>query len=104
MCSCDEHHSVHPGELNGARVDVLWKPSPKAPMNTTSKVQSQVAIPQSTSKTGINDVYLSLAIVTIPVVLIVSILLRRRHKAVKQRRQVETLERMWKLPHHEKTP
>jgi hypothetical protein len=72
-------------------------------MQTFSQVQPQIASTTPLSRNGISDGFIVLFLLAIPVTLIVGEILCRRHQFVQQKRQIETLERIWKLNCPDKT-
>ncbi len=71
-------------------------------MQTFSHIQPQIAVSHPISKSGISDGLIIPFLLALPVVLVVSEILCRRHCATKRQQQIETLERIWKLNYQKK--
>jgi hypothetical protein len=80
---------------------------PLTPANSSDQIVTQPAPPESAahSYSQLNnvDVFLSVIVIALPLLVILGVVGHKRHRASRLRQRVELLERLWKL-NYRKSP
>jgi len=71
--------------------------------NPSQPPQSAIAPSPSLTVNQVNTVFVGSLIVTLPILLLAGAMLYKQYLAVARRRQIATLERLWKLNTRERT-